>query len=355
MISSGVDRAVDSAAFFTGSLTATNPALSTLVTRPPAPVGYPAGAPVVQPAGTNRFLLYFHKLVPGTDLVTDPADRYYQTYQDSQAFQAYASNADLAAKVTAVLADPAVVTASRTILEGLFDRTFVDKLANGTYTFANTGTFTFTSDDGTFTTTLTGDGKTKVKNLPDAASMLYNLYVVAPALTAEAGVDFTKYLPAAQAQVLAYLQDAQDFYQMGPGIQEANPVTYQMAQALADDFFAEIDAIAAGDLSHAAKLRFTHAEIVVPFANLLGLQGAATAVAEAATYTYATNPWRGEMVSQMATNQQWEVFRDGAGTVLVRLLYNEKEIDFKPACAPARYLPNTHFYEYRALKACYGR
>ena len=57
----------------------------------------------------------------------------------------------------------------------------------------------------------------------------------------------------------------------------------------------------------------------------------------------------------MATNQQWEVFRNATGTVLVRLLYNEKEIDFKPSCAAARYLPNTHFYEYHALKTCYGR
>ena len=31
------------------------------------------------------------------------------------------------------------------------------------------------------------------------------------------------------------------------------------------------------------------------------------------------------------------------------------EIDFKPSCAGARYLPGTHFYEYQALKACYGR
>ena len=63
----------------------------------------------------------------------------------------------------------------------------------------------------------------------------------------------------------------------------------------------------------------------------------------------------GEMVASMATNQQWDVFSNGAGTLLVRLLYDEKEIDFKPSCAGARYLPGTHFYEYQALKACYGR
>ena len=128
-----------------------------------------------------------------------------------------------------------------------------------------------------------------------------------------------------------------------------------MAQALENDFFSEIDAIAAGNLSHGAKLRFTHAEIIVPFANLLGLDGAATAAPRASTYTYGNNPWRGQVVSSMAANQQWDVFRDASGTLLVRLLYDEKEIDFKPSCEGARYLPGTHYYEYQALKTCYGR
>ena len=55
----------------------------------------------------------------------------------------------------------------------------------------------------------------------------------------------------------------------------------------------------------------------------------------------------------MAANQQWDVFSDSAGTLLVRLLYDEKEIDFKPACAGARYLAGTHYYEYQALRRCY--
>jgi len=260
VVSSGVDRAVDSAAFFSRSLVSGSPALSGLLSYPPAPAGFPANAPVAQPAGTNRFLLYFHKLAPATDLVTNPSDPLFQTYQDSLAFQNYAKDADLTAKVAAILADPAAKAASRAVLEGVFSSTFVDKIDNKTYGFANTGTYSFTSDNGRYSATVTGDGKTKVQSLTDAAAMLYNLYIVAPAMTAEAGVDFSRYVASPQARTLAYLQDAQDFYNMGPGIQEANPITYKMAQALADDFFKEVDAIAQGDLSHGAKLRFTHAE-----------------------------------------------------------------------------------------------
>ena len=56
----------------------------------------------------------------------------------------------------------------------------------------------------------------------------------------------------------------------------------------------------------------------------------------------------------MTANLQWDVFRNPNRAHIVRLLYNEKEIDFKPSCAPSRYVAGTHFYEYGALKACYG-
>jgi len=353
VISSGVDRAVDSAGFFAGSLAASAPSLGALITQPPAPAGYPAGAPIVQPAGTNRFLLYFHKLAAKTDLVTDPRDPMYATYQASQAYQRYAGDADMLAKVASILATPAAVAAARAMLERLFAPAFVDKIADGTYRFANTGTFTFASDDGLFTTTIVGDGKTTVTSLTDAASMLYNLYVIAPAMARDLGGDFTAYVSADAAQIFAYLQDAQDFYEMGPSLAERGAVTYQMAGALEDDFFHEVDAIAAGDLSHGAVLRFTHAEIIVPFAAILGL--AATPVPLAETYDYARHTWRGELVAPLAANVQWDVYRNAAGNLLVKMLYNEKETGFKAACDDARIAYRSQFYDYAKLKACYGR
>lgn len=355
VLSSGVDRAKDSASFFSGSLAATNPALKPLIVQPAALTAYPSNAPVAQAAGTNRFLLYFHALVPKTDLVSDSSDPYYATYQASQAYQAYGSDTDLNAKVNAILADPNSRTVARTVMERLFDKSFVDKIDNGTYTFANTGSYSFTSDDGKFTNTLTGDGKTTVKSLVDAVSMLYNLYIIVPGMKTEAPVDFGRYIPDDAAQFLAYLQDAQDFYQKGPGIQDANPATYKMAQILQDDFFNEVDAIARGDLSHAAKLRFTHAEIMIPLASIFGLKNVFVPVPKSGTYTYDGNPWRGENVSPYAANMQWDVYRGTAGSpLLVKMLYEEKETDFKADCDRAKLTPTSHFYDYTQLKACYG-
>jgi len=46
-------------------------------------------------------------------------------------------------------------------------------------------------------------------------------------------------------------------------------------------------------------------------------------------------------------------FRDTVGTLLVRMLHNEAEIDFRPACDGARYASASHYYRYDLLIACY--
>ncbi|QFS40679.1 histidine-type phosphatase [Burkholderia cepacia] len=354
VVNSGQDRAVDSSTFFSASLVAAQPALAPAITLPAAPSGFPASAPVAQPAGTNRFLLYFHSLKPATDLVTDAGNPYYATYQASQAYQAYANDATVAAKLNAIKAAPQAAEVAQTVLSALVSQAFIAKLGTSGYTFANTGTYAFTSADGKFTNTLKGDGKTKIATAVDAVNVLYNLLQVAPAMTAETGgVTMEKYIGAEQAQYLAYLQDAEDYYQKGPSVQEANPVTYRMAKVLQDDFFGEVDAIARGDLTRAAKLRFTHAEIMIPFASIMNLKNVFVPTPQAQTYTYANNPWRGDQVSPMAANMQWDVYRNGS-RLIVKMLYNERETDFQAACDGAKLTPGSHFYDYAGLKQCYG-
>ncbi|WP_295552072.1 histidine-type phosphatase [uncultured Pseudacidovorax sp.] len=355
-VTSGVDRAVDSGNFFVQSIKSAQPALAGLITYPAAPAPYPdTGSAVAQPAGTDRFLLYFHKLVKATDLVTNPADARYVTYQDSQAYQKYkAADADLLAKQAGLFTSDAARAAGRTLLLRLFTPAFVDKIDNGSYSFANTGSYTYTSSDGKFSSTLSGDGKTTIKGLGDAGALMYELYVIAPAMKAEAGVDFTPYMPVPQARFFAEANDTSDFYDKGPGMTEKGEATYKMAQILVDDVFNEVDAIARGDLSHAAKLRFAHAEIMIPFASRMGLRNVLQQVPVAQTYGWSTNPWRGEYVSPMAANMQWDVYRNGAGTLLVKMLYNERETDFKADCDGARATGTQHFYDWEKLKACYG-
>ncbi|WP_332859568.1 histidine-type phosphatase [Janthinobacterium svalbardensis] len=350
-IHSGVDRARDSARFFTQSLLEHAPALAPLLTLPPAPAPYPQGRKAVaQPDGVNRFLLYAHKLAPRTDLVADRANPYFATYAASQAYQRYERTKQLHALMDAPARQPAAAAHARHVLERLFAPAFLARFEHGA-SYADTGSHTFTSDDGKLTRTLTGSGKTVIRSPNAAATKLYELYAIAAGMRHEVPADFSRYMPAEDARYYAYIADHEDFYQKGPATTESSGVTWRFALTLRDDFFNEVDALARGDLRHAAKLRFTHAEMIIPLASAMGLQQPLPA---SASYSYDNHPWRGETVSPLAANMQWDVYRNGDAQLIVRLLYNEKETPFQPSCDSARIAPGSVFYDYTQLKTCYG-
>jgi hypothetical protein len=327
VLSSGKDRAVDSAAFFSRALTAQQPGLAPLID-----------------ASTDRTTLYFHKLNAKQDGVTPEATLAYQRWDQSN---------ELKAREAAIHADPRLKAAALSTLGALFSPSFIAALEQGHISAANAGTRSYTSADGKFTTNITGDGDTKIGTATDAALALYELYAAAADMEAELKADFTKYVQPQQARVYAEAEDAVAFYEKGPGVTENGDVTWRMAGALVADFFREADAIDAGRRANAAKLRFAHAEIVIPFASALGLSSMSEQLPRATTYSYDNSPWRGVQVAPMAANIQWDVYQNGAGRTLVRMLYNERETDFNMACDAARIAPASHFYDYRQLKSCY--
>ena len=94
--------------------------------------------------------------------MTDPSGPYCATCQASQACQAYSSDATVADKLKTIKAAPQGAEVARTVLAALVLQAFIAKLGTDGYTFANTGTYPFTSADGKLTNTLKGDGKTKI-------------------------------------------------------------------------------------------------------------------------------------------------------------------------------------------------
>lgn len=352
VVSSGKDRAVDSGAYFVQSLLAQQAGLAPLLDYPPAHAPRATSESGKRTAGTDRYLLYFHKLNAKQDKVNDPADPLYRTYMDSQAYQAYADSADLRAREHAILNQPRLAEAAKVVLARLFTPAFVASLSQGRRS-TNSGTYSYTSDDGKLVQTLTGDGHTVIDNPTAAALALYELYCAAGDMQGERVPDFGRYLPSAQAAVFAETDDAISFYRKGPASEGSGGVTYRMAQLLLDDFFETADTVSRGDLSQVAKLRFAHAETVVPFAALLGLRGMSEPLPDDVTYRYDNSPWRGETVAPMAANVQWDVYRNAEGNTLVRMLYNEKETAFKTACDSARVGPGSFYYDYARLRACY--
>jgi hypothetical protein len=327
VLTSGKDRAVDSGEFFAAALVRQQPELKPLIDT-----------------GVDRATLYFHKLNTRQDTLVTEASLAYQRWVKSDQLQA---------RETAIHAQPQLRAAAQATLERLFTPAFIAALDAGQRSASNTGARSYTSADGKFTNTLSGDGKASIDNATDAALALYDLYSAAADMQAELTADFTQYIEAQQARIYAEAEDAVAFYEKGPGIAENGDLTWRMAGALVADFFAEADAIAAGNRAHAAKLRFAHAEIIIPLASALGLPGAAEQLPRTATYRYQNSRWRGDQVAPMAANLQWDVYQNSAGRTLVRMLYNEREADFKPACNSARIAPASYFYDYQRLKHCY--
>ena len=226
-----------------------------------------------------------------------------------------------------------------------------------------------------------GEMEKHITSKVDAAMDLYNLYIIAADMQEENTdahrFDFDKYfegIDSTEGETFAWILDAEDFYEKGPSY-AGQDETYRIAQPLLDDFFASIDERVAGD-DTAATFRFAHAETIMPFAALIGAPGStqqAPAVVEPQSvddvYNYNKNEWRGETVTPMAANIQWDVAtRDGiepetgkAYTPLIRMLYNEEEVAFGGTNTLARGLSSctpvaegSTWYKESELKSCLG-
>ncbi|MFJ9898525.1 histidine-type phosphatase [Streptomyces sp. NPDC091280] len=296
VVSSGQGRAVDSANLYGAALAKTDPDLTSLI-----------GA-----TRTDKDLLYFHKAAGGA------------AYRDY-----IANDQRLATTLASVTDQPKTHRAARDVLRKLFKPAFVDRITAGE--FASIGTDV------------------------EAATAVYNLYAIAPAMSEESpdgkGWGMDRYISARDADWFGYLSDAEDFYEKGPGFADSD-ITYKMAGVLLDDFFKKVEAKRDGTSDLGAELRFTHAEEIIPLAALMGLPGSTQGVTVERPYTYATNSWRGAAVAPLGSNIQWDVYRKG-GTYLVRMLYNEKETAFKTGCRPVS--KGSKFYDLNELERCFGR
>lgn len=133
-----------------------------------------------------------------------------------------------------------------------------------------------------------------------------------------------------------------------------------MAQVLLNDFLADASGCSQVNATHFLRARFGHAETIMPFVALLKiplLSDKQTPLGD--TYTYANNDWRGELVSPMSANVQWEIYRRrdartaAPADVLVRMLLNEHAVPFKEECK-AYSAESPLFYTLEELTRCYG-
>lgn len=290
----------------------------------------------------NKFELYFHK--------TEPEGDYLQYLPAFQAYMAFVGDEEEGVSPAPELSEalgglktlPQTRVMAREMLERLYSTAFVDELAAGVeYVAVN-------PEDG---------DKTYVRDEVDAALMLYNLFIIGPGMIREAQAqgapwELEQFITPEESAWFSYLSDAEDFYEKGPSL-ASQRATYAVAQPLLDGLFDEVQTqVVEGAGEHVAKLRFAHAETLIPLAALMQLEGSRQSAQPGVLMSQANNEWRGGWVSPYAANIQWDVYRNDAGRVLVKMLYNEKELAFKAGCTPIAV--GSFFYDFGELKRCYG-
>lgn len=312
-ISSGEDRANDSGWNFGATWLAANPELSDNLVN-----GEEDGHVKIE-ARTD--LMYAHK------------DKSAPTYE---AYKEWKDSETLKAKVKAAYAKPESQTAARDLLSKIFTAPFIAGLEDGSISFI-----------------AREDDDEAVHGIVDAALQFYNLYIIAPAMAHEKAVPaggwiFDEYMDAANGPTFAYLLDVEDYYEKGPAI-EGQTVAHDNYEPLLEEMIAGVQRRAAGG-DVAADYRFGHAETIIPLAALLQLPGSEKATPADALFTWNNSAWRGDQVSPMGANIQWDAFQNDKGATIVRMLYNEKEISFKDGCEPIA--KGSKFYTIDELAAC---
>lgn len=314
-MSSGEDRAIESGMYFANGLVEASGNLTLTETFMD---GTKDGAAVFE---TRKDLLYAHK------------DKKAESYA---AYSEWKDGEILAGKIEAAYAKPASREAAQGLLSKIFAPEFIEALDDGTLTFAGRE-----NEDKT------------VEGIVDAALQFYNLYIIAPALEEEAakpaeGWIFHEYMDEEDGSTFAYLLDVEDYYQKGPAI-EGETVAYDNFAPLLDHMIASVkDRASGGEI--AAEYRFGHAETIIPLAALLKLPGSEKGVPADKVMDYTNSAWRGDKVSPMGANIQWDAFQNSDGVTLVRMLYNEAEVPFHAGCVPVA--DDSMFYTIDELADC---
>lgn len=125
---------------------------------------------------------------------------------------------------------------------------------------------------------------------------------------------------------------------MGPSLRFGDPVVAS-ARPLLRDFVETARRVIDGKEPLAASLRFGHDVYLTPLAALLQVEGASARVG---SVDEVRSCWSIEKVSPMAGNVQFVFFRNAAGDVRVRVLYNERDARLPLDGGP--------YYEREALK-----
>lgn len=178
----------------------------------------------------------------------------------------------------------------------------------------------------------------------------YGFYAITPSLKTEiaksglkpADLAFQLLFTQAEMKVLSKINEADDFYVKGPGI-DAHGLQVRIAAPLLVNFINTADDFVKNG-TYNAVLRFAHAETISPIATLMDITSASRS-----SYTTEIAPgWSASNVIPLSANIQWIFYKNDAGNYLVRVLLNEKEVQINGVKTK-----NYPFYNWEDLRSFY--
>jgi multiple inositol-polyphosphate phosphatase/2,3-bisphosphoglycerate 3-phosphatase len=179
----------------------------------------------------------------------------------------------------------------------------------------------------------------KISEREKLVSDIYSFYSITFSLKHEietaglkpADVAFHLLFTPAEMKVFSKMDEADDFYVKGPGI-DANGIQVRIAAPLLVNFINAADDFVKNG-TYNANLRFAHAETISPIATLMAIKGAT----QYAFIDDISSVWRAANIIPLSANIQWIFYRNEAGNYMVKVLLNEKEAEInglKAASAP---------------------
>ena len=188
------------------------------------------------------------------------------------------------------------------VLLNLFSYKFYERLENGEFKLKDE------------------KGKVKLKTPTEAASNLYNLYIISSALKEEGIFEFKKYFTKEQLAWYESIISIEDYLQKGPSI---TPLPTDIITPLVKEMINSSE-IGIKNPKQAGVFNFAHAETIIPLVSFLDI----------GSYNLSSdNPeeilknWDASLVTPMGANIQWLFYSNGKD-VLVKMLHNEKETTF---------------------------
>lgn len=172
------------------------------------------------------------------------------------------------------------------------------------------------------------------------ALALYDAAVMGPDLEF-LGVDILQYFDIEELIPFAEC-DSDDMFAEVANSAEFGDLAMSPADDLLEDFIVKADAALAAESCRAADLRFGHDSGLLPLTCLLGIREMSVKYPS----DKAHETWNTYDKIPMGSNFQMVFYRNSAGRILVKLLYNEKETII-PALEPY----SGNYYEWETLRA----